>query len=656
MAQAVERIAHPLQILSTDEIGEAVAILRAGAPGGWDDRRYRFVEVSLKEPAKSALAAAEESGRTEELPREARVVLIDRGDRATIEAFVSLSEGKLISWDVVAVGQAPFIMEEILACEETIRKDPDFQAAMAKRGITDMDLVWVDPWPFGFYDDEPEYAKHRLTRGLVWVRANPDDDNGYAHPVENVILTFDLNDGKILRLQDFGVVHVPMEEGNYGPEDVGPLRTDLKPLEITQPQGPSFEVDGYDVTWQNWQFRVGFTPREGLVLHQVKWVEDDGRERPIMYRAGMGDMVVPYGDPNPTHVRKNTYDGGELNFGALINSLTLGCDCLGEIYYFDVALADADGKPFTLKNAICMHEEDYGVLWRHTNWRSGRTDMRRSRRLVVSVFATIGNYDYGIFWYFYQDGTIQCEVKLTGIVSTGAVEPGTQPTHGTLLNADGLYAPLHQHFFSFRLDMDVDGTVNNVYEEHGETETDSSLFPLQSSFRTVRTQLKSELEAQQLIDPLRGRVWKIVNPSSLNAAGDPVAYRLLPMHNVEAMASPASNIARRAGFMMKHFWATPYQDDEKTPAGDFPAQHPGTGLPEWTAADRSLEDTDVVVWYTLGSHHSPRPEDWPVMPVGYASFMLQPHGFFNQNPALNQPIPEAHGNGSHCCSHGAAAD
>jgi primary-amine oxidase len=413
-----------------------------------------------------------------------------------------------------------------------------------------------------------------------------------------------------------------------------------------QPEGPSFTVEGMLVRWQRWRLRVGFTPREGLVLHTVGW-EENGRVRPILHRAAMSEMVVPYGDPSPTHQRKNTYDGGELNFGALANSLTLGCDCLGEIHYFDVALVDQDGKPYTLKNAVCMHEEDYGVLWRHMNMRTNRTDLRRSRRLVISSFSTIGNYDYGIFWYLYQDGAIQCEVKLTGILSTGAVAPGEKPRFGQLLNEDGLYAPIHQHFFNFRLDFDVDGQVNTVYEEHAEAEPAGPENPLHGAFRTVRTPLRREQEAQQLIDPLRGRVWRIVNPDRLNAVGEPVGYRLVPHGNVQALAGADASISKRAAFMTKHLWVTPYDDREKHAAGDFPAQNPGAGLIEWTATDRPIEETDVVVWYTLGSHHAPRQEDWPVMPVAYAGFLLQPAGFFNENPALDVAAPRAHANG-HC--------
>ena len=349
-------------------------------------------------------------------------------------------------------------------------------------------------------------------------------------------------------------------------------------------------------------------------------------------------MIVPYGDPALIHARKNVFDIGELNFGALANSLTLGCDCLGEIYYFDAALVDAHGNPYTLKNAICMHEEDFGVLWRHYNWRTEKTEVRRSRRLVISSFSTIGNYDYGFFWYFYQDGNIECEVKLTGILSTGAVTPGETPTHGQLLNADGLYGPIHQHVFNFRLDLDIDGVDNSIFEEHAEADEVGPGNPVGSAFHNVKTYLKTELEAQQLIDPLRGRTWKVVNPSTTNAVGEPTGYRLVPHGNVGSFAPATSSIGKRAAFMTKHLWVTPYNDGELHAAGDYPNQHPGgDGLPAWTAADRSIEDTDIVVWYSLGTHHQPRPEDWPVMPVAYTRFMLMPSGFFDQNPALDVP-------------------
>lgn len=438
---------------------------------------------------------------------------------------------------------------------------------------------------------------------------------------------------------------VPQEKGNYAPEDVGGTREDLKPIEIAQPEGVSYEIDGHEIRWQKWRLRVGFTPQEGLVLHTVSY-----QERPILYRASLSEMVVPYGDPAPLHARKNAFDAGEYNIGVLANTLELGCDCLGEIRYFDAVMADGDGNPYTIKNAVCVHEEDFGMLWKHYDMRTGQTEMARSRRLVVSSVHTVANYEYGFYWYFYQDGTIEFEMKLTGIVSTGAVEPGEKPKYGQLLNADGLYAPIHQHLFNFRLDLDVDGQENSLYEVHTETgPPDPDNNPRGNAFFTKSTLLGTESEAQQEIDPLSGRYWLVVNPSSLNGVGEPVGYRLMPDNcSPPPFVRPEADVTGRARFATKNLWATPYDPGEQHAAGNYINQHPGeAGLPEWTKADRPLENEDIVLWYTFCSHHAPRLEDWPVMPVQYSRFKLEPVGFFDRNPALDVPRPSSNG---HCHS------
>ncbi|MGH3261589.1 MAG: primary-amine oxidase, partial [Trebonia sp.] len=441
----------------------------------------------------------------------------------------------------------------------------------------------------------------------------------------------------VLRIEDDGVVPVPRTAGNYGPTDVGPPRADLKPLEIRQPDGPSFTIEGSLVHWQRWRFRVGFTPREGLVLHTIGY-EDQGRLRPILYRAALSEMVVPYGDIAPVHRRKNAFDAGEYNMGTFANALELGCDCLGEIRYLDAVVADGRGRPVTLRNAICLHEEDAGILWKHVDFRGGRSEVRRSRRLVVSWIATVANYEYAFYWSFYQDGSLELEVKLTGIMSTGALGPGGSTRFGQVLNTDGLYAPIHQHLFNFRLDLDIDGTANSIYEVNVEPEPDGPDNPERSAFRAKQTPLRRETEAQRDIDPLRGRYWKIVNPNQLNGLGEPTGYALEPATSSLLLAGPDANVSKRAAFATKNLWVTSYAAEERYAAGDYPNQHPGgAGLPEWTHADRAIENTDLVVWYTLGSLHVPRLEDWPVMPVVHAGFRLRPVGFFDRNPALDVP-------------------
>lgn len=622
---------HALDPLTADEIAAATRILREeqGLP-----RRHRFMQVALREPDKARVLAGEETNR------EALIVLLDHDQRVTFEAVVSLTQGRVVSWESIPDVQPPISFEEFAECEQACKDNPEFRAALAKRGVIDLDLIMVDPWSAGSY--EPHEGR-RLSRALTWVRAAPDD-HGYAHPVENLIVLVDLHEMKVVSIEDHGVVPIPRADGNYLPSYLGALRDAPKPLDITQPEGPTFEVDGWRVRWQNWVFRVGFTPREGLVLHEVGW-EQGGVVRPVLYRASLSEMVVPYGDPAPTHRRKNAFDVGEYNIGLLANSLELGCDCLGEIRYFDVELSDNRGNPYTLANAICLHEEDAGLLWKHTDFRTGDVQTRRSRKLVVSFIATVGNYEYAFYWSLHQDGNIACEVKMTGVVSTGAVMPGVTPKYGQLLNADGLYAPIHQHFFNFRLDLDVDGGPNSVYEIHAEAEQSGPDNPIGNAFYSKATLLRNEQEARQLIDPLRGRIWQVVNPAVKNAVGEPTGYRLMPFTNVAAFAAPEASVSKRAGFMSKHLWVTPYAPDELFAAGDYPNQHGGgDGLPKWTAANRDIAETDIVLWYTVGAHHPVRLEDWPVMPTSSVGFMLQPAGFFDRSPAITVP-PRQHANG-----------
>jgi primary-amine oxidase len=386
-----------------------------------------------------------------------------------------------------------------------------------------------------------------------------------------------------------------------------------------------------------------------LILHQIRYV-DGGRERMVLHRAALSDMVVPYGDPRPAYFHRNAFDAGEYGVGLSANSLQLGCDCLGEIRYFDAVVAGIAGEPEVIPNAVCLHEEDAGILWKHTDWRLEHAEVRRSRRLVVSFIATLGNYEYGFYWQFYQDGSLELVVKMTGIISNGAVANGAAPPWGELV-APGVYGPIHQHFFSVRLDPAVDGPRNSVYEIDTVADPPGPENPHANAFRTRARLLGCESEAQRTVEPRAARFWRIANPSSLNRLGRPVSYRLMPGENVLPFAGPEASVSKRAAFMAKHLWVTRYDPRERYAAGDYPNQHAGgAGLPAYAAADRSLESEELVVWYTIGAHHVVRMEDWPVMPVVALGFLLKPDGFFDRNPALDVP-PSAHNGGGAAACH-----
>ncbi len=623
-------VRHPLAPLTPEEIAAAVSIVRADPACS---EQIRFVMVKLHEPAPEA-ALFYKPGDV--VPREVFLSLLDKAEGAAYEAIVNLTEERVSSWKRVE-GQPGFILEEFLACEDAIKADPRFREALARRGITDLARVYIDPWSAGHYGD-PEEDAHRVLRTTVQYLLDPAnrEENTSAHPVAGLQAILDLNTMQVIRVDDFGIIPIPQPQANYLPKDVGPLRTDLKPLEITQPEGASFTVkDGYRVNWQKWEFLVGFSPREGLILYHIAY---DGR--PLFRSVRLAEMVVPYGDSSWSHNRQNAFDVGEYGVGWLANSLELGCDCLGLIHYFDAHMTENDGSVRTLPNAVCMHEEDDGILWKHARYRTGHVEVRRSRRLVVSFIASVGIYEYGFFWYFRQDGSLEMDIKLTGIMNTGAVPPGVKPAYGTLLNQDGLYAPNHQHFFCFRLEPMIDGLQNSVVETNTVPEEQET--PFGNAFKLVTSRLATEEEAQRDINPLSARRWKFINPNVLNPMnGDPVGYELVPHENVLPFARPNSSFMKRAGFVTHHLWVTPYQPAEQYPAGDYPNQHPGgAGLPAWTRANRPIENTLLTAWFTVGVNHIARPEDWPVMPVAHAGFLLRPNNFFGSNPALD--VPPAH--------------
>lgn len=624
---------HPLQPVSAAEIELAVRLLRGRHRLA---ESVRFVSVSLIEPTRQQFA---EWQSAKPLARRVLVVFIDRAARKGFEGVVDLTKSTVEGITPLADGiQPPVMLDEFTECEETVKQSPEFQAALGKRGVKDVNLVMVEPWSAGMYGTElPEEKGRRLMRALCFIRSEAED-NGYARPLDGVVVVVDLHELKVLRVEDYGVVPLPPESGNWARKYIPQVRDGLKPLEIVQKEGPSFSLDGHQVRWQKWNFRIGFTAREGLVLHTITY-DDEGRARPVLHRAAICEMVVPYGDPGEQYFRKNAFDIGEYGIGTLANSLTLGCDCLGTIRYLDAPLVDSKGNVVVLKNAICLHEEDHGLLWKHTDWRTNQSEVRRTRRLAVSFIATVGNYEYAFYWYFYQDGSIQCEVRLTGIMNTTTLAEGSSSAFGVEV-APRLNAPFHQHIFAARLDTCVDGPNNSVYEMNMVSLPRGPQNPHGNAFRAEATPLTTEKEAQRRVNSTTARYWRIVNESRKNRMGQPVAYRLVPGENCPPFVQPDAAVMRRAGFAANHLWVTPFEPAERFPAGDYPNQHPtGDGLHRWTAANRSVKDCEVVVWYVFSHAHVPRLEDWPVMPAHSFGFTLKPDGFFSQSPALDVPPP-----------------
>ncbi|HEY7154620.1 MAG TPA: primary-amine oxidase [Gemmataceae bacterium] len=613
--------AHPLDPLSKEELKTTVAVLR---DAGKVADSTRFVLIHLHEPPKAKVLAGEA------LPRQAFAVLYDWANNTTSEAVVDLSDKELVSWKKVPGVQPAILPEDDHPKTAAIlRADPRWLEAIKKRGIKDLDNIGILGYPIGAYATGAADG-HR--RAFVEMFARE-----YG-PLDDLTVIVDLTDEKIIKWEDRGVNEARLKRSPFAPTDEHDMGEGVAEPPRERPR--RFQVHGHEVRWQHWRFRFSIHPRVGLVLHTVRY-EDQGKERSVLYRACLSEMVVPYGDPHWT--RWCPFDGGEYGLGVYAKaSLNPGRDAPRDATYFSAWLHDRKGEPLEVPRAVALYEQDGGVLWRHGL--SGQ----RARQLVLSSFVRVDEYDYGFNWIFHEDGTLEMQVLLTGRMNVKDVERTEdeeghegKAVFGHLVEAHR-EAPNHQHFFNFRLDLDVDGAGrNSVLEMNTEALPEREDNPYGNGFVMKETQLSREREAQRRMKLATNRKWKIVNTCVTNALGQPTGYVLVPGENSVPHATAKSYLRRHAGFVNSHLWVTPYRSEEMYAAGDYVnGGKAGQGLPEWTSANRPIEDEDIVVWYTLGVTHVPRPEEWPLMPVHTAGFKLVPAGFFARNPTLKTAKPK----------------
>ena len=633
---------HPLEPLNADEFRLTTRILRneLSVSDSW-----RFASIELKEPAKAEVKAWRPG---DVVPRASLAVVFNRTDNQTHEAVVDLTGERVVSWTHIEGATPNFTVDEFHEVDAAMRAHPDVVAALAGRGITDTSGVVVDVWTYGRAMMPEKYADRRLGWCDIWYRATPDG-NPYGHPLSGLKVIVDVNTLELLEIEDHHDYGKPDVDAEYVPGPwKGKQRTDLKPLQITQPEGTSLSVEGTELKWQNWTMRLGFNYREGPVIYQVAY-DDHGTVRDIAYRMSFAEMVVPYRDASFDHYRRTAFDIGEWGLGFMTTSLELGCDCLGEIRYLDAVLHDSAGEPFTIKNAICLHEEDNAVLWKHVDARTG-AEVRRMRRLVVSCHVTVANYEYLVYWRFYQDGNIECEVRATGLMVTTPFELGGEPPPtGTIVDKQ-TYAPFHQHFLVARLDLDVDGDGNTVMEVDSKAVPVSTDNPHGLALVTEATPVRSEAESARDFCWESQRSWKVVNPNKTNRVGTNPAYKLVAGGAIPALMDPQAPQYLRAPVIGHSLWVTRHHDDERWPCGAYPTQSTvDGGITRWIADDEPLENTDVVLWHVFGLHHITRVEEWPIMPADTVSFWLKPFGFFDQNPSIDvAPSMKDGEHGEHC--------
>lgn len=527
-----------------------------------------------------------------------------------------------------------------------------FQDAIAEFDLPENFEVVIEPWPYGGPDQAD--GNRRYFQGLIFAqdkRNGNRDSNFYAYPLP-LIPILDIHKREIVRIdrlatggKEDGIQHSKTQRkgiidhckpAEYVPELLSSVqRSDLKPLHVVQPEGASFRViDESRVEWQKWSFRVSFNPREGAVLHDVRY---DGRS--VLYRLSISEMTVPYADARSPFQRKQAFDFGDGGIGEAANSLELGCDCLGLIKYFDGVVVDGDGSARVRPKLICLHEQDNGLAWKHTNWRTGRATAARSRELVVQFIITLANYEYIFAYKFDQSGGITVETRATGIVSVVNIDEGKTSNYGNVVNP-GVLAQNHQHVFCIRIDPAVDGQNNSVIMEESMPVTMNPESNPHGNYYEVRqTPLTSS--SWQDAAPHNNRIFKMINPNRKNAiSGKPVGYKLIPPATQLLLADPSSIQAQRAQFAQHHVWLTAFRDQELYAGGRFTLQSRREvgGVADAVARKDEIENSDVVVWSVFGLTHNPRVEDWPVMPAEKIELCLRPVDFFEKNPSLDVPV------------------
>lgn len=634
---AAQPASHPLDPLSAEEIRAAASAIRK--PAYSEDGRFAL--LALNDPPKQEILRYKGGSS---FTRQVFAVVYDREKNRTFEALVDVKDPAKPRVDVweERPGVQPMVLEEegdIL--EEAIRADERWIAAVKARGLRPED-VQIDYWAVGTVPEE--HRGKRLLRGLTFFQGNAA--NFYGQPIEGLDALVDLNEAKVLELT--AVPDPPKLPGagqDFDEESVrrklGKLREAPKPLSITQPEGPSFELRGNEVSWQKWRFRYLMHPREGLVLYLVSYADPKGQPQPVLYRASFSEMAVPYGDPAGNWNWRCAFDVGEYGVGKGAYTIEPKLDAPENAVLLDTVFANDLGRPVIYQDVVGIYERDGGLLWKHreTGGDQWNNESRRGRELVVFTIATVGNYDYSINWIFRQDGSIHVESGLTGIMLAKGVPQETHyhDPYGHLV-ARRVVAPHHQHILNFRLDFDVYGTGNSVSEMNTRSAPPGPGNPAGTAMIMEEKVLPREKDAQRDLSLADARVWRVLNPEKKNELGMERGYILVPGVNSVSYALEGSLARRRAGFMDHHLWVTRHRPRELYAGGDYPNQSEGgDGLPRYAAKNEPIENTDVVVWYTLNVTHIPRPEEWPVMPTTNVGFRLIPAGFFDANPALDVP-------------------
>ena len=640
---------HPLDARTPDEYWKVYNTLNDAGKLG---EKTIFSSILLQEPDKADVLVWRPGMP---IVRKADAVLLTEGK--SYEATVNISTGKLEVYTELKKDQAPVTEAEMHGYDDVLKKDPQVMEALKKRGINDLRLVTCYVTPAGHVALPEQTEGRRIGWGGCTYTGNAKF--AWDREIPGIFFVVDMNAKKITRFSDYGIVPMPPTTSIYD-ADGGAALPGTKPIITSQPEGPSFVIKDGEVSWQNWRFRFRLDPRVGPVVNLVSYQDGDKR-RSVLYEGGLSEMYVPYQDPEETWNSHVFLDAGEYfvntGSGGIIKPLLAGVDCPASATFFSGTFFHENGTPYIRPQLACMFERVSGdPAWRHWDEDTYAVSGRPTRELVFRTVATVGNYDYLFDWRFEQDASIVVGVGATGILEVKAVKDqradaplsaglagkdtdGKEVQFGQLV-APGLDAVDHDHYFSYRLDLDVDGTKNSLMvDKLVPYKLPDSALGRHWIWAMKPEMVKTEGDAKLNTSIEHPAMWRFANENVKNDLGQFTSFEIMPGETGISLLPSSEWPQKRAGFSEHNLWVTPYSSKERYVSGVYVMGSKGEdALTEWVKQNRSIMNTDIVAWYTVGFHHVPRPEDWPQMPIMWHTFSLRPFGFLPKNPGMDLPM------------------
>ncbi|WCJ23743.1 Copper amine oxidase family protein [Euphorbia peplus] len=632
---------HPLDPLTPSEINRVRAIILRSYPNSTYTITFHY--VGLEEPPKSTvLSWLKNPSRT---IQHRRSFIIARINKITHEITIDLRRGRIISDHIYnGYGYPTLTLEEQDSANVLPFQYAPFLESIRRRGL-DVEEVVCSSYTVGWFGERER--QKRIVKLICHYAEGTV--NYFVRPIEGISVTVDLDEMKIVGYRDRQVVSVPKAEGTDYRESKQepPFPPRLKGVSMVQCDGPNFEINGNTIRWANWDFHLSFDPRAGPIISSASTYDIDKQKyRQVLYRGFLSEVFVPYMDPSEDWYQRTFFDGGEYGYGMHGVALEPNRDCPENAVFLDAYLADGNGMPVLMPNTFCIFEKNDGdILWRHTETRFSEviTEVRPGITLVVRMVSTVGYYDYINDWEFKQTGSILIKVGLTGALGV----KGTNYTHkdqvmeeiyGTLI-AENTIGTNHDHFFTYRLDLDVDGNENSLVKSKLQTTTMNPYnTPRKSYWRVVSETAKVEADARIRLSDRDALV--VINPNKKTNMGNFIGYRLIPGSITNPLLTEDDYPQIRAAFTNYNVWITPYNESEKWVGGLYADQSRGDDtLAVWSLRNRAIKNKDIVMWYTMGLHHITSEEDFPVMPTYWVGFELRPTNFFDRDPVLKVRPP-----------------